>query len=97
LGPDSLPEDEVEKLKKALSAAETDISNTTKSFDHDFGWSEALPVSQASQKKEMEFLDAAHFLRISRLDLRYFVRTEYLKARLSYLLMLKVELDNWSP
>jgi len=93
---DGHPEDELEKLKQAVSLLEEDISKKLKAFENDAGWSEALKASRLSQSKEMEFLEDADFLRpIRPLDVRDFVKADYLKGRLAYLSVIRKELEGW--
>ena len=96
LSEDAYPENELEKLKQAVSLLEAEISKLMKAFHNGGGWGEAPKVSQLSQAKEMNFLESADFLRpIRHLDTRDVVKVEYLKGRLAYLSIIRKELEGW--
>jgi hypothetical protein len=93
---DAYPENELEKLKQAVSLLEAEISKLLTAFHNDGGWGEALEASQLNQSKEMDFLENADFLRpIRPLDIRDVVKIEYLKGRLAYLSIIRRELEGW--
>jgi hypothetical protein len=92
---DGRGEDEYEKLQKAIASIEAELtSEFQKEDDLTKPWEEALKSSQQSLKLEIDFLGKAEFLRpIRHLDMRRSVQIDCLKSRLTYLTILKSELD----
>ena len=93
---DGIPEDELEKLKKAVISIQDELSALFMAEDFGSAWKEALEASKASQELELNFIDEASFLRpVRHFDMRRSVQVEYLKAKLSYLLLVKSEADQY--
>ncbi len=96
IGPDGSEEDELEKLEKAITSIQDELSALFKEEEIGPAWVQAVDISKQSQKLELGFLESADFLRpVRHLDMRRSVQIEYLKARLSYLLILKSEADQY--
>ena len=92
-------EDEYEKLEKAISAIEDELSNR---FQEEFQeeddltnpWEAAVAMSRQSLRSEIDFLAKADFLHpVRHLDMRRSVQIDCLKNRLAYLTILKSEFD----
>jgi hypothetical protein len=86
-------EDEFEKLKEKIATIETELDIMIRGWEGLEGpWNDALKAGQASQEKELAFLEQAEFLRpVRHLDMRRDIQLEYLKTRLAYLTVLKSE------
>jgi hypothetical protein len=92
---DYTPEDEIDKLQEAITDVEEQI---TAAIAHDEDglekWKIALQAQKETLEKEMEFIDTAEALRPLRyLDVGYQMKSQLLKARLTFLLALRVETD----
>lgn len=94
IGPDGYAEDELEKLKAAIVAVQTELTIMLSKEEFASTWQDALNAGITSQEMELGFIDEAEFLRpVRHLDMRRSVQIDYLKARLAYLTLLKSEAE----
>jgi len=97
LNADGYPDSELERLKSEIVALEKEITDAIggdDSYCNATGWKEALAANHASLEKEFEFINGAEFLRpVRHLDYAQALTIEFLRSRLSYLAMLKKELE----
>jgi hypothetical protein len=99
LDAEGTPEDDVEKLSTEVAALEVEITPQIERWgtidQSESVWGEALLAAKASRDLELKFLEKAAFLRpVRHTDVNRDVQIEYLKNRLSFLILLKTLLDN---